>query len=388
MSPEDLRIALVSGNYNYVRDGANQALNRLVGFLLRQGVHVRIYSPTVAEPAFPPTGDLVSLPSIAAPGREEYRIPLGLPRKVRRDLEAFAPNIVHIASPDFSSHRAVTWARRRNIPAIASVHTRFETYLAYYRLEMFEPAVRAALRRLYRRCDALLVPAESTAAVLRAQRMNRNIAIWSRGVDRTQFNPERRDPAWRRSLGIADDELVLAFLGRIVAEKGLDVFAAVHDELDRRGVKHRVLVIGEGPARPWFEKALPGGLFIGHQEGAELARALASADIFLNPSITETFGNVTLEAMACALPVVAVSATGATSLVRDGDTGMLAEPGDICALADAIADYAASPALRQRHGQAGLAFARTQDWDVINGAVLRTYARAIERRERLQRLKG
>jgi glycosyltransferase involved in cell wall biosynthesis len=253
---------------------------------------------------------------------------------------------------------------------------------------MFEPAVRAALRRLYRRCDALLVPAESTAAVLRAQRMNRNIAIWSRGVDRTQFNPKRRDLEWRRSLGIADNELTLAFLGRIVMEKGLDVFAAVHDELTRRGIPHRVLVIGEGPARPWFEKALPGGIFLGHQEGPDLARALASADIFLNPSITETFGNVTLEAMACALPVVAVSATGATNLVRDGDTGMLAEPGDIGSLADAIAAYAASPALRRRHGEAGLAFAKTQDWDVINGAVLKTYARAIERRERLARMKG
>jgi glycosyltransferase involved in cell wall biosynthesis len=388
MAPEELRIALVSGNYNYVRDGANQALNRLVAYLLRQGVHIRTYSPTVPEPAFPPTGDLVSLPSIAAPGRAEYRVPLGMPRRVRKDLEAFAPNIVHIASPDFSSHRAVTWARRRGVPAIASVHTRFETYLAYYRLEMFEPAVRAALRRLYRRCDALLVPAESTAAVLRAQRMNRNIAIWSRGVDRTQFHPGRRDHDWRRGLGIADGELVVAFLGRIVMEKGLDVFAAVHDELTRRDVAHRVLVIGEGPARPWFEKALPGGIFVGHQEGADLARALASADLFLNPSITETFGNVTLEAMACALPVVAVSATGATNLVHDGQTGTLAEPGDICALAEAINAYAADPDLRRRHGSAGLAFAETQDWDVINASVLKTYTRAIERRERLTRIKG
>ena len=388
MAPEDLRIALVSGNYNYVRDGANQALNRLVGFLLRQGCKVRIYSPTVPEPAFPPTGDLVSLPSIAAPGRPEYRVPLGLTRAVRKDLEEFAPNIVHIASPDISSHRAVSWARARKIPAVASVHTRFETYLAYYHLELLEPTVRAALRRLYLRCDALLVPAESTAAVLRAQRMNRNIAIWSRGVDRAQFNPERRSLEWRRSLGIGDEELVVAFLGRIVMEKGLDVFAAVHDELTATGVPHKVLVIGEGPARPWFEKALPNGIFVGHQEKKDLARALASSDLFLNPSITETFGNVTLEAMACALPVVAAAATGATNLVRDGETGTLAEPGDIPALAAAIAAYAADPELRRRHGEAGLTFAKTQDWDVINEAVLKTYTRAIERRERLNRIKG
>lgn len=388
MAPEDLRIALVSGNYNYVRDGANQALNRLVDYLLRQGAKVRTYSPTVAEPAFPPTGDLVSLPSIAAPGRPEYRIPLGLTRAVRKDLEAFAPNIVHIASPDISSHRAVSWARARKIPAVASVHTRFETYLAYYHLELLEPTVRAALRRLYLRCDALLVPAESTAAVLRAQRMNRNISIWSRGVDRAQFNPERRSLDWRRSLGIGDDELVVAFLGRIVMEKGLDVFAAVHDELVAAQVPHRVLVIGEGPARAWFEKALPNGVFVGHQEGDDLARALASCDLFLNPSITETFGNVTLEAMACALPVVAAAATGATNLVRDGETGTLAEPGDIPALAAAVAAYAADPELRARHGAAGLAFAKTQDWDVINASVLKTYARAIERRERLSRMQA
>ena len=130
MDASDLRIALVTGNYNYVRDGANQALNRLVEYLLRQGAQVRAYSPTVAEPAFEPTGDLVSVPSIAAPGRGEYRLPLSLTPRVRLDLARFAPNIVHVASPDFVSHRAVSWARRRAIPSVASVHTRFETYLA------------------------------------------------------------------------------------------------------------------------------------------------------------------------------------------------------------------------------------------------------------------
>ena len=388
MDARDLRIALVSGNYNYVRDGANQALNRLVGYLLRQGVAVRTYSPTVEQPAFPPTGDLVSLPSVAAPGRDEYRIPLGLPGRVRRDLADFAPNILHVASPDFASHRAITWARRRQIPAVASVHTRFDTYLAYYHLEVLEPAVRAAMRRFYRRCDALLVPAESMAAVLRAQRMNRNIAIWTRGIDREQFNPDRRDIEWRRGLGIADDEMVVAFLGRVVMEKALDVFADTIDELTARGVRHRAIVIGEGPARPWFEERMPSGIFLGHREGADLARALASADVFLNPSVTEAFGNVTLESMACRLPVVAAEATGTTSLVRDGETGVLAEPGDAGAFADALQAYAEQPELRGRHGEAGLTFAQTQDWDHINSAVVKTYLRAIERRARLARIKG
>lgn len=380
MNPSDLRIALFSGNYNYVRDGANQALNRLVGYLLRQGANVRVYSPTIDEPAFEPTGDLVSLPSTPFPGRPEYRVPLGLPREVRRDLERFRPNIIHISSPDISAHRAVSWARARNLPAVASVHTRFETYLSYYHLQLFEPMLRAGLRRLYRRCDALLAPAESMAAVLRAQRMNSNIHIWTRGVDREQFNPGRRDMDWRRSLGIADGELAVMFLGRLVLEKGLDVFAATIRELKRRGVPHHPLVIGEGPAKAVFEEQMPTGVFICQQIGDQLGRAVASADVFLNPSITEAFGNVTLEAMACGLPVVAAAAVGTTSIVRDGQTGTLVKPGDTSGFADALEAYARDPDLRRRHGEAGLAYAATMDWDEINASVLRVYESVIGRR--------
>ena len=115
MKPTDLRVALFSGNYNYVRDGANQALNRLADYLLRHGVHLRVYSPTVEHPAFPPTGDLVDVPAIPIPGRSEYRMPLTLPARVRRDLAEFNPNVVHVSSPDIVGHRAVTWARRRRV---------------------------------------------------------------------------------------------------------------------------------------------------------------------------------------------------------------------------------------------------------------------------------
>ena len=255
MEPNEIRVALVSGNYNGVRDGANNALNRLVGYLLRQGVKVRVYSPTFPEPDFEPTGDLVGLPSVPIPRRSEYRLSLGLPPRVRADLEAFAPNIVHVSAPDISGHRILTWARRRNIPAIASVHTRFETYLVYYGLQSLEPLLRALLRRFYRRFDAIMAPAESTVAVLEAQKMNRHISIWSRGIDREQFNPGRRSMEWRRRHGIADDEFVVLFLGRLVMEKGLDVFGDAIDALSARGVKHRVLVVGDGPARPtWLAR--------------------------------------------------------------------------------------------------------------------------------------
>ena len=384
MTPDQLRVALFSGNYNYIRDGANQALNRLVGDLIGQGAAVRVYSPVTDTPAFPPTGDLVGVPSFAVPGRPEYRVAYQLNAATRADLAAFAPNLVHISSPDLVAHRAVSWARRRGVPVVASIHTRFETYLQYYHLQLLEPAVRAMLRRLYRRCDAVVAPAESTAAILRAQRMSRDISIWSRGIDRIQFNPGRRSLEWRRARGIADDQAVVIFLGRVVMEKGLDVFTDAVAAARASGAAMRVMVIGEGPAMPWFREHLPDdAVFTGLITGEELATALASGDMFLNPSITEAFGNVTLEAMASALPVIAAHATGTTNLVRDGITGTLVDPQEPEQFGEAIVRYVADPTLRRAHGAAGLAFALTQDWDEINAAVVTTYLRVIGRRERI-----
>lgn len=382
MDIADLRIALFSGNYNYVRDGANQALNRLVGYLLRQGAQVRVYAPVVARPAFEPTGDVVGIRSVPIPTRSEYRMPLSLAGKARRDLAAFAPHVVQVSSPDPVAHQAVTWARKRNLPVLASVHTRFETYLRYYNMAWGEPVIEAILRRFYRRCDALVAPSESMAQVLREQRMNYDISIWSRGVDRETFHPDRRDHEWRRAHGIADHEVAIAFLGRLVMEKGLDVFSDTLDELRQRGIAHKVLVIGEGPAREWFEGRLPGAAFVGFQHGTDLGRALASADVLFNPSVTETFGNVTLEAMACRLPVVAAAATGSQSLVDDRVSGRLIPPGAVHQFAEALRGYIEDPALRHAHGSAGEARASEFSWDRINHAVAETYLRLIRQKAR------
>lgn len=377
MTTKPLRVALFSGNYNYVRDGANQALNRLVGYLLRQGVEVRIYAPEVKKPAFPATGTLVGLPSLAIFGRGEYRITTGLSNKIRRDLAAFNPDILHISAPDPAAHRAVVWAKENGLPVVASVHTRFETYLKYYHLSALEPLLLAILRRLYRRCDQLLAPVESTAEVLRQQKMGDTITLWGRGIDHDQFNPNRRSLEWRREQGIADDEVVIVFLGRLVLEKGLDVFANVMTRLESQNINYRPLIIGEGPARKPFEEKLKKAVFTGFLEGNALGQALASGDVLFNPSVTEAFGNVTQEAFSCGLPVVA-AAVGTNSLVEDGVRGTLVKPDDLAGYAHALANYARDPVLRAKHGKAGIAFAQTRHWDEINNTVLETYHQLVE----------
>ncbi|WP_310497033.1 glycosyltransferase family 1 protein [Sandarakinorhabdus sp.] len=372
-----LRIALFSGNYNYVRDGANQALNRLVAFLERQGCTVRVYSPTSDTPAFEPAGTLVSVPSVQIPGRAEYRVALGLPERLKRDIRNFAPDIIHLSAPDPLGHAAKKLGRALGVPVVASVHTRFETYLEYYGFGWLRPAGENMLRRFYAGLDAVFATTSGFAETLREQGIVEHATVWSRGVDKARFNPGRRSAEWRWSLGIKDDEAVIAFVGRLVLEKGLDKVAAAVTELKARGVPHRLLVVGEGPARERFAAQVPDAIFAGFLDGDRLPRAYASAEVLINPSTTETFGNINLEAMASGIPVVAADASGNACLVENGVTGRLVAPDDIAGYADALTLYLTDPAARAAAGAAGLKAAQAYDWDEINGAVLARYRQLV-----------
>src|SRR5262245_24884128 len=128
----NVRLALFSGNYNCVKDGAAVVLNRLVAFLEGQGIETLVFSPTVGEPAFEPAGTLVPVRSFALPIRKEYRVALGLPRTCRKRLAAFRPTLFHLSAPDLLGYAALRLARQSDVPVVASFHTRFDTYLEYY----------------------------------------------------------------------------------------------------------------------------------------------------------------------------------------------------------------------------------------------------------------
>jgi len=374
-----LRLALFSGNYNYVMDGPVRALNKLVAHLEDRGHQALVFAPTTKAPAFQHSGELVSVRSIALPGsRSEYRLGLGLSGAARRRLDAFAPTIVHVAAPDWLGLSALNYARERGIPAVASFHTRFDTYPRYYGMAWLERHVTSYLRYFYGRCARVYAPSQSMVDELKRDAIGDDIRLWARGVDQTLFNPSRRDLSWRRSIGLKDEDTVVAFVGRVVLEKGIDVFAAALKEAHATNPRIRGLVVGEGPERERFAAMAPDAVFSGYLEGEDLARAYASADIFFNPSITETFGNVTLEAMASGLACICAAASGSRSLTEHGKTGFLvADAKDSTAFAKAIERLAGDPAQRMRMAEIARAKCASFQWDAILDRLMADYQEVV-----------
>ena len=366
-----LRIALVTSSYNFIADGVALTLNRLVGYLEKQDVEVLVFAPVGRDPAFAHQGTLMPVPSLPLPVRTEYRLALGMPGYVRRQLLDFAPDIIHIATPDFLGEAALALARARGIPAVASYHTRYETYLKHYWfLAGLEGRLTRKLRRFYGECREVYVPSDSTREALLADGLRDNFKPWPRGIDTARFNPDKRSSAWRARHGIGADELVILHVSRLVREKRLDTLTAA---LNRLTVPHRIVIVGEGPDRDMAEAALPHALFTGFLDGDALATAYASSDIFVFPSDSESFGNVTLEAMASGLACVCADATGSRSLVVPGVTGFLAPADDATRFAGHITHLAQDAALRAAMGEAARARSLTFSWDETLARMLGYY---------------
>ena len=210
------------------------------------------------------------------------------PRRIAADVRNFAPNVIHVSAPDWLGTGAQRLARELCVPIVASMHTRFETYLDFYGLRGLRRWAVRRQRDFYCASDRVLAPNGASRKDLRAMGVPvKRIGIWSRGVEHELFNPARRDLAWRQGLGYANEDVVLLFFGRIVREKGTACFVETVRELRRRGLAIRPLIVGDGPARAEMAAQIGEAVFLGHLDGADLGRAIASADILLNPSLTE-----------------------------------------------------------------------------------------------------
>lgn len=377
----DKRIAIFTGAYNHVVDGVSLTLNRLVSYLECENTPVHIFAPTVQHPALVHAGTLTSVPSVSLPGRPEYQVSVGMSPRVIDELDRFQPTIIHIATPDLLGLQALAYARIRKIPVVASYHTHFSSYLSFYHLTRLEGLAWAYLRWFYKKCEHVYVPSRSMAKVLSDRGIEKGVELWPRGVDITMFHPGKRSMDWRRSKGFADDEIVISFISRLVLEKGLAIYADVIQALRESGKKVRVLVVGSGPAERLLRDRFPRAVFLGHLTGDELAVAYASSDIFLFPSATETFGNVTLEAMASGVPALCANATGSSSLVVHGETGYLAEPGDVDSFIRYGMDLVEDVEKRRLMSIASRREAESYSWRLILGRINGFYDKILVRPE-------
>jgi len=360
-------------------DGVSLTLNRLVEWLERHGVKVLIIAPVAEEPAMEHHGKLLSVPSFAIPTRKEYRIGYGLTEQLRQEIFDFKPDLFHIAIPDITGHSALKLAEQMNVPAVSSFHSRFDDYLQYYKLGFLESWCRKRLRAFYARCEHLYVPSASMIDELAARGIAGNMRLWTRGVDHLRFNPAKRSLEWRRAHGIADEELLIAYAGRLVAEKNMALMARVFSDLRSRDIAHRTILLGDGPEAGWMRKALPETVFAGFLHGDELATGYASSDVFFFPSTSETFGNVTLEAMASGLPSVTADATGSRSLVREGETGFLVPVEREDQMADRLVQLLEDKDMRQKFGARARELAKSEhEWESIFAGLLSDYKDAID----------
>jgi glycosyltransferase involved in cell wall biosynthesis len=378
----ELRVALFTGNYNHIRDGVSLTLNRLVAYLERQNIPVLVFGPSIKNPPMEHSGELVVTPSIPmlVPGRTEYRIATHFPGWAKKRLEEFNPTLIHVATPDGLGSSALKWGKKHDVPVVASYHTHFLSYATYYAaflMPVFLPA-KWHMKSFYKKVEETYVPSQSMIDELEEIGVESKMKIWARGIDLERFNPNKRDIEWRRSVGFKDDEIVVSFVSRLVWEKELRTYIKAVKTLQASNPKVRALIVGDGPALEETKELLPVAHYTGFAKGEELARAYASSDIFLFPSHTETFGNVTLEAMASGLPCVVADAIGSKSLVEDGVNGFWAEPKNKADFTEKLNRIVENEELRSSMSKKSREFAMEYQWDSINGGLVENYKSVIK----------
>lgn len=328
-------------------------------------------SPVAPVEEEPWRGRVLRQASFAFPLYRYYRVGLPWPPRLFADLDRFAPHLVQVAVPTPLGWAGIYYARSRGLPVVSSYHTHFTDYFAYYRLGFLRGAGWRLLRRFHNATDRTYAPSRDALRRLEAEGIQR-LELWERGLDATRFNPRFADPL-ERARWADDGELLLLYVGRLVADKDLRVMAEALELARARGLRARAVFAGDGPLRAELSRRLPLDHFPGFVHGPALSRLYASADLFVFPSPHETFGNVVLEAMASGLPVLAVDAGGPSDLVEHGRSGRLVAPGDPRALAEALARLAGDPGLRRSLAAHGLARAQRYHWREVHGRLRLSY---------------
>ena len=366
-------IRLVTETFPPDINGVATTLGCLVAGLRERGHRVVVTCPKA--PVARDLGDGEEVPGIALPFYPEVRFGLLRRRAFLADWREDPPDVVHIATEGPLGASALAAARALDLPVTTSLHTNFHAYARDYRLGWLASPVMRYLRRFHNRSANTFIPTATQAAELEAKGFER-LMVLGRGVDTELFGPERRDPSLRAAWGADDATPVLLHVGRLAPEKNLDLLAASWSRARAIDPQTRLVVVGDGPERQRLERHVPGAVFTGALRGEALARHYASADVFLFPSLTETFGIVLLEAMASGLDCLSFDYAAGRQLIDSGVNGLLAPFGDTASFLDRVPDLF-GPESRQRRERAAET-GRAHGWKAIVDAFERNLADVAE----------
>ena len=298
------------------------------------------------------------------PGYQGLRFGLPAGKLLRSQWRQRRPDAVYVATEGPLGWSAIQTARRLRVPVISGFHTNFDRYVQYYGAGCLQGMIARYLRAFHNRTLRTLTPSEDLRQRLLDLGVN-EAQVLSRGVDCQRFDPARRSAELRAQWGVANCNLAALYVGRLAPEKNLQLAVDAYRAMQRHTAAAKLVIVGDGPLRKALQKAHPDLIYCGVQTGEPLAEHYASADIFLFPSETETFGNVTLEAMASGLAVVAYNYAAARMHITDGETGVLAPYGDAAAFVDAAARLARDEELRQQTRRQARAYATQIDWQRV-----------------------
>lgn len=368
-----VRVALVAETFLPQMNGVVGSLLHTLRHLHAHGHEALVIAPRHDEsPAAHVLhgAELARLRSLPTPGYPELRLTVTTPTRLAGILRGFRPDVVHLASPFLLGWSALRAAETVGVPTVAVYQTDVPGYAQRYGVPALAPAFARHVARIHRRADLTLAPSTAATADLAALGVDR-VARWARGVDSERFRPERRDEAWRARLA-PNGELLVGFVGRLAPEKQVLDLAAL---AGIRGI--RLVIIGDGPERAAVQQAMPDAHLTGFLAGDDLARAVASLDVFVHPGENETFCQTVQEALASGVPVVATGAGGPLDLVQHGRTGYLYHPGDLDDLAWHVRALVDDPALRATLAAAARPSVAHRTWAALGDELLGHYRGVI-----------
>jgi glycosyltransferase involved in cell wall biosynthesis len=340
-----LRIAVVTETFPPEVNGVAMTLGRIVEGLLQRGHAVQVVRPRQSREATEPRAGLDEVLSKGIPLPAYGELRFGLPSKGRlaKLWAEQRPDLVHVVTEGPLGWSAVAAARKLHLPLTSSFHTNFHSYSQHYGMGLLKSPIESYLRKLHNRTQATMVPTRAMQQELTGRGYER-VALVSRGVAIELFSPTRRSEALRASWGAQPDDPVVILVGRLAKEKNVGLLVSAFRAIQAKQPRAKLVFVGDGPLRRALEEACPEAHFAGIRKHEELAAHYASADLFVFPSLTETFGNVVPEALASGLAVLSYAHAAALELITDQHNGLLVPAGDELAFVHAAVELALDPA--------------------------------------------